>query len=150
MAKQAALVSADHIERAILLVRNHKVMLDTDLAALYRVPTKVLIQAVKRNSARFPEDFMFRLTAEEAARLRSQICDLKRRTRRQALSAIRIHRTWRRYALERPPESSRHPGQHCDHAGIRATPWVVDLEQGARPQAGRARGKIRRSFQSRL
>jgi len=73
MAKQAALVSADHIERAILFVRNHKVMLDTDLAALYRVPTKVLIQAVKRNSARFPEDFMFRLTAEEAARLRSQI-----------------------------------------------------------------------------
>src|SRR5712691_11914009 len=54
------------IERAILLVRNHKVMLHTDLAALYRVPTKVPIQAVKRNSARFPEDFMFRRTAEEA------------------------------------------------------------------------------------
>ena len=44
-----------------------------DLAAIYRVPTKVLVQAVKRNLARFPNDFMFRLTVEEAVRLRSQI-----------------------------------------------------------------------------
>ncbi|OLC13542.1 MAG: DNA-binding protein [Candidatus Rokubacteria bacterium 13_1_40CM_69_27] len=48
-------------------------MLDFDLAALYAVPTRVLVQAVKRNVARFPSDFMFRLTAEEAERLRSQI-----------------------------------------------------------------------------
>ena len=48
-------------------------MLDTDLAALYNVPTKVLIQSVKRNRTRFPDDFMFRLTAGEAERLRSQI-----------------------------------------------------------------------------
>jgi hypothetical protein len=46
-------------------------MLDADLATLYRVPTKALVQAVKRNAARFPSDFMFRLTAEEAVRLRS-------------------------------------------------------------------------------
>src|SRR5438093_12052708 len=67
-----AIVTAKRIERAILVARGQKVMLDADLAALYRVPTKVLIQAVKRNSARFPKDFMFRLTAEETARLRSQ------------------------------------------------------------------------------
>jgi hypothetical protein len=73
MAQQGTLVSADRIDQAIALIRGRKVMLDADLAALYRVPTKVLIQAVKRNSARFPEDFMFRLTAEEAASLRSQI-----------------------------------------------------------------------------
>jgi len=48
-------------------------MLDADLAALYRVPTKALVQAVRRNSRRFPGDFMFRLTGGEATRLRSQI-----------------------------------------------------------------------------
>jgi len=47
-------------------------MLDADLAALYRVRTKALVQAVRRNGSRFPEDFMFRLTGQEAARLRSQ------------------------------------------------------------------------------
>jgi hypothetical protein len=47
-------------------------MLDADLAALYRVPTKALVQAVRRNPLRFPEDFMFRLTGGEAAGLRSQ------------------------------------------------------------------------------
>src|SRR5438034_2041462 len=73
MPARNAIVTAQRIERAILLVRGQKVMLDADLAELYRVPTRVLIQAVKRNSARFPDDFMFRLTAEEAARLRSQL-----------------------------------------------------------------------------
>ncbi len=53
-------------ESRILLVRGQKVMLDSDLAALYDVPTKVLNQAVKRNAERFPADFMFQLTAEEA------------------------------------------------------------------------------------
>ena len=48
-------------------------MLDTDLAALYGVQTKVLVQAVKRNLSRFPEDFMFQLTSDEWAILRSQI-----------------------------------------------------------------------------
>jgi len=48
-------------------------MLDTDLARLYRVPTKRLNEAVKRNITRFPEDFMFQLGQEEAVSLRSQI-----------------------------------------------------------------------------
>jgi hypothetical protein len=67
------LVPRERIEQAILLVRGEKVMLDADLARLYGVPTKVLLQAVRRNGARFPEDFMFQLTAEESANLRSQI-----------------------------------------------------------------------------
>jgi len=54
------------IERRIYLIRGQKVMLDSDLAELYQVPTKTLNQAVKRNADRFPADFMFRLTAEEA------------------------------------------------------------------------------------
>lgn len=54
------------IENSILLVRGHKVILDKELARLYGVSTKVLNQAVKRNLNRFPEDFMFQLTMEEA------------------------------------------------------------------------------------
>ena len=69
---KAALVPLERIERAILLVRGHKVMLDADLAALYGVATKALVQAVKRNIARFPDDFMFQLTKEEFDDLRSQ------------------------------------------------------------------------------
>jgi hypothetical protein len=64
-------VPVEVIERRIYLVRSQKVMLDADLAALYQVPTKAFNQAVKRNLERFPEDFMFRLTEEEARLLRS-------------------------------------------------------------------------------
>src|SRR5258706_9625101 len=51
-------IPAEHIDERILFVRAHKVMLDADLAALYGVPTKVLVQAVRRNIERFPQDFM--------------------------------------------------------------------------------------------
>jgi hypothetical protein len=61
------------IARAILVLRGHKVLLDEDLAALYGVETKVLIQAVKRNAARFPQDFMFQLITSEWTALSSQI-----------------------------------------------------------------------------
>ena len=57
----------------ILSLRAQRVMLDTDLATLYGVETKVLVQAVKRNLERFPADFMFQLSDEEFANLRSQI-----------------------------------------------------------------------------
>lgn len=60
------------IEQRILLIRGHKVLLDVDLADLYGVETKVLNQAVRRNLDRFPSDFMFQLTSEEAENLRSQ------------------------------------------------------------------------------
>ena len=59
-------------EGAIIRTRGHNVILDTDLAQLYEVETRVLVQAVKRNVERFPEDFMFQLTPEEFAILRSQ------------------------------------------------------------------------------
>ena len=60
------------IQSRILALREQRVMLDADLAQLYGVQTKVLVQAVKRNLSRFPEDFMFQLSAEEWAHLRSQ------------------------------------------------------------------------------
>ncbi len=66
-------VTAEMIERRIYLIRGHKVMLDADLAELYEVPTKVFNQAVKRNKARFPEDFMFQLSGAELEIWRSQI-----------------------------------------------------------------------------
>lgn len=61
------------IEKMIYIIRGQKVMLDSDLAELYEVDTKVLNQAVKRNDKRFPEDFMFQLNEEELGDLRSQI-----------------------------------------------------------------------------
>lgn len=66
------LIPAERIEHVIYLIRGEKVMLDRDLAELYEVETKVLNRAVKRNLRRFPEDFMFQLTAEENSRLRYQ------------------------------------------------------------------------------
>jgi phage regulator Rha-like protein len=62
---QMAVVPVERIERAILSIRGEKVMLNSDLAELYGVPTKVLNQAVKRNLNRFPPDFMFQLTEKE-------------------------------------------------------------------------------------
>jgi len=73
MASKQSIIPVEQIERAILLIRNQKVMLDTDLATLYAVDTKTLVQAVKRNIDRFPQDFMFQLSQEEFAILRSQI-----------------------------------------------------------------------------
>src|SRR4030042_6885619 len=87
MLKAVHLIPVERIEQSILLIRGQKVMLDRDLARLYGVSTKVLNQAVKRNRDRFPDDFMFQLTLEEAKggwtelraiRLRSQNVTLKR------------------------------------------------------------------------
>lgn len=63
----------DQIQSRIYEIRGQRVMLDRDLAELYQVETKVLNQAVKRNIKRFPSDFMFQLTTEEFANLKSQI-----------------------------------------------------------------------------
>ena len=65
-------VPAERIERAILLLRGQRVILDHDLGNLYRVESRALVQAVKRNLERFPSDFMFQLTANEWSALRSQ------------------------------------------------------------------------------
>jgi hypothetical protein len=67
------IVPIERIEQQIYLIRGKKVMLDAGLAKLYQVSTKRLNEAVKRNGERFPRDFMFRLTEEEGASLRSQI-----------------------------------------------------------------------------
>jgi len=67
-----SLVPAERIESRILMLRGHRVMLSTDLAELYGVEPRALVQAVKRNIERFPEDFMFQLNDEEFSDLKSQ------------------------------------------------------------------------------
>lgn len=71
--KVKELIVVEMIEKKIYLIRGHKVMLDRDLAELYEVPTRRLNEQVKRNITRFPADFMFQLSDEEAENLRSQI-----------------------------------------------------------------------------
>ena len=75
--RSATLVPVEHITQSILVLRGQRVLLDAELAALYGVEIRVLVQAVKRNRSRFPEDFMFQLSAAEWAALRSQVVTLK-------------------------------------------------------------------------
>ncbi len=77
MKPENPIIIAERIEMLIFVIRDQKVMLDSDLADLYEVEAKVLNQAVKRNIERFPLDFMFQLTEDEASSLRSQIVTLK-------------------------------------------------------------------------
>jgi phage regulator Rha-like protein len=85
MPADTSLIPMERIEKAILFIRGEKVMLDTDLAELYGVETKRLNEQVRRNPGRFPPDFMFQLTIEEAESLRSQFATLKRGEHRKYL-----------------------------------------------------------------
>jgi hypothetical protein len=73
MDQTGALIPAERIDRVIRLIRDQRVMLSPDLAALYGVEPRSLVQAVKRNLSRFPDDFMFQLTKDEFDNLKSQI-----------------------------------------------------------------------------
>ncbi len=75
------IVPIERIAESIRWIRGHKVLLDSDLALLYGVATKVLNQAVKRNRERFPDDFMFQLNADETGFLRSQFVTLEKERR---------------------------------------------------------------------
>ena len=90
-APRKSLIPIEQVERKIYLLREEKVMLDSDLAELYGVSAKRLNEQVKRNRRRFPDDFMFQLTAEEAESLRSQIATLK--------TGRGQHRKYRPYAF---------------------------------------------------
>ena len=81
----------NQIENLIYLIRGERVMLDHDLAELYQVETKALIQAVQRNRSRFPDDFMFQLSFQEFTALRSQIVTAKLTMRRSNPYAFSEH-----------------------------------------------------------
>ena len=118
MADKQSFVAVERVEKAIFLIRGQKVMLDGDLAALYGVETRALIQAVKRNAERFPEDFMFRLTKDELMILRSQSV-ISSQWGGVLLPALRVYRTGGGDALERAQEQACHTREHRDHAGVR-------------------------------
>jgi hypothetical protein len=69
---ESPVVPAERIQSRIIVLRGQRVLLDADLAAIYEVPTKRLIEQMKRNEAKFPEDFAFQLSAEEMAAARQQ------------------------------------------------------------------------------
>src|SRR5690242_8430293 len=98
-------------------MRGHRVMLDADLAPLYGVPTRALIQAVRRNPERFPADFMFR-GDNGGRRFEITNCDLKRWSWWTSLPAVCIHRTGCRHALERASKPASDPRQRRDHASV--------------------------------
>ena len=78
----AVVLKPENVAQLVFFIRGEKVMLDADLAKLYGVTTKALNQAMRRNRARFPEDFAFRLSGEEFDNLRSQIVTTSQKYRR--------------------------------------------------------------------
>lgn len=119
-------VPIEAITRRIFLIRGQKVMLDSDLAELYQVQTKVLNQAVHRNEDRFPDDFLFQLTEEESSALRSQFVTLEKG----------VYRTRCGYAFLRTSKQTgdSHEYRHC--SGIHPTPGVARNQQ----RIGRSNG----------
>jgi hypothetical protein len=98
MSKKRALAKISSVESRIRLLRGCRVMLDSDLAELYGVETRALVQAVKRNRSRFPDDFMFQLTQAESRPLRSQT----------VISSEHAKHGGRRYAPHRLAAKTRH------------------------------------------
>jgi hypothetical protein len=122
----AELVQPEQIEQVILLIRGQRVMLDRDLAALYGVETGNLNKAVKRNPERFPADFMFQLTPEEAESLRFQFGSLKRGQHFQVERKFEGHETSIRTLFDAirelaapPARPSREIGFHIKEARVR-------------------------------
>ena len=116
-------VPPDSLESVIYVVRGQRVMLDADLARLYDVRTAVLNQAVKRNPARFPEDFPRRLCvsrfAARAYNLDVTNCDIK--MGRHAKASNGVYRARRRHAQQRLTLGESLAGQRRHHAGVRQT-----------------------------
>ena len=100
----------DAVESLILTIRGQKVILDTDLAAIYGVSTKRLNEQVKRNARRFPEDFMFQLTSKEWADLTSQI----------AISNVQLKRSQIATASQRHRDPRFIPYAFTEHGAVMA------------------------------
>jgi hypothetical protein len=113
-------VPVERIEPCILLIRGQRVMLDADLAELYGTTTKALNQAVKRNLERFPADFMFQLTAEEARTRWSQIATTNLRS--QTVTSSSASHGGRRYL---PYAFTEHGALMA--ASVLSTPRAMDV-----------------------
>ena len=104
MPKPQNIIPAERIASRIYLMRGQKVMLDSDLAQLYGVPTMRLNEQFKRNRDRFPADFAFQMTKEEFESFDIAICDIKHGAGRTADTALGFHRTRCRHAFKRPAQ----------------------------------------------
>src|SRR5207248_1927249 len=132
-------LKTENLAQLVYFTHGEKVMVDADLARLYGVSTKALNQALRRNRERFPDDFVFQLTAEEFAFLRSQIvisnarralfteasselvtvCDQFTQASRRTLPSLRVYRAGRCHAVECLALQARCGSQHRYHAHVR-------------------------------
>ena len=123
MPKSSNKLTADQLGRFIYEIRGRRVMLDSDLAVLYGVPTKRLNEQYRRNRKRFPEDFAFQLRAEEA-RIEVANCDLKI-TWWAPLSSIRLHRTRRAAGRQYPEQRQCGADERLCYSGFRENPGTT-------------------------
>ena len=107
--------------KKIHMIRDHKVLLDSDLAKLYGIEPRILKQAVRRNIGRFPTDFMFELTKDEWASLRSQIVISKKGG--VSVSAYGVYGTGSSYAFISFEQSKSQRCKYSDHAHICENAW---------------------------
>lgn len=110
------MAAIEQIATKIYMLRGHAVMFDHDLARFYGVETRVLIQAVKRNIERFPEDFMFQLTKEEFENWRSHFVMSNPKAKMGLRRALRLHRTRSGYAGIRATKLEGGRNEHQHHA----------------------------------
>ena len=101
--KGASLIPIERIAASIYVIRDQKVMIDSDLALLYQVETRALVQAVKRNLDRFPVDFMFQLSKAEFEHWRSQIVISNPGALKGLRSGLLYHLTWAAETLAHEP-----------------------------------------------
>jgi hypothetical protein len=119
------IIPIERIAQAVRWVRGEKVLLDFDLAALYGVPTKTLNQAVKRNGARFPGDFMFQFSAEETHFLRSQFVA----SRSQTIDSQLIPQNWSHVTSSRKYRGERYRPDAVIEQGVAMLSSVLNSER---------------------
>jgi hypothetical protein len=127
------LAPSPQVDRLILTLRGHRVLLDLQLAPLYGVDVKVLNQAVKRNPQRFPADFMFKLTDEEAADLRSQIVTSSCGGRRYRVPVTPSSGLGIGFSGGGGGGGGCMGGSFPGCSGVHATVWPVDEQRNLRP-----------------
>ena len=135
MTNKNLIAPVEQIESKMFLIRGQKVMLSMHLAELYEVESRVLVQAVKRNIERFPEDFMFQLSPEEFTNLKSQIVTSSWGGVRTAPYAFTEQGV---SMLSSVLRSERAIGQYRNHVRLRAVAADAGLQRRTFPQAGRA------------
>lgn len=128
--KSTAIAPTDHIARSILILRGQRVLLDSDLAALYGVETRRLNEQVRRNYDRFPVDFIFELTSKEFTNLKSQSATSS--WGRPTQATARLHGTRRHHDRDRPQQLARRKNDDLRRARLRAATRSTQLQPPAR------------------